>query len=169
MATVILRGNTTHTLGSLTAKGTAAPDFTLTRADLTTVSLADYKGHKLVLNIFPSVDTGTCARSVRQFNKAAASMDANTRILCISRDLPFAQSRFCGAEGIDQVDMLSDYRDGNFGRSYGVEFTDGAFVALLSRAVVVIDANGKISHTEQVLNTSAEPNYTEALQSLQND
>lgn len=169
MATVTLRGNTSNTMGNLPRTGTAAPDFKLTRPDLTTVSLADYEGNQLVLNIFPSIDTGTCARSVRQFNETVASLGNNTRILCISKDLPFAQSRFCAAEGIEQVDMLSDYRDGNFGRSYGVELTDGAFVTLLSRAVVVIDPDGKVTYTELVPNISHEPNYQAAIESLRND
>jgi thiol peroxidase len=122
----------------------------------------------LILSIFPSIDTGTCARSVRKFNKTAAALK-NTRILCISKDLPFAQSRFCGAEGIENVQMLSDYRDGNFGKSYGVEFTDGDFITLLSRAIVVIDTHGIIRYTEQVPNTSDEPDYGAVLQTLMDD
>lgn len=168
MATITLDGNKTHTVGSLPAIGSVAPDFTLTKRNLTVVSLADFKGEQLILSIFPSLDTGTCGRSVRNFNKKAAAL-SNTRILCISKDLPFAQSRFCGAEGIDNVLMLSDYRDGNFGRTYGVEFTDGAFITLLSRAIVVIDSLGIIRYTEHVPDTSNEPDYDAAFQSLMDD
>ncbi|MBC29468.1 MAG: lipid hydroperoxide peroxidase [Muricauda sp.] len=165
MATVTLKGNEIHTLGNLPEKGSQAPDFTLVTNDLSTVSLADYKGHKLVLNIFPSIDTGTCAQSVRQFNEEAAELE-NTIVLCISKDLPFAQARFCGAEGIENVETLSDYRDGNFGKSYKVEFTDGPLKGLLSRSVVVIDEQGTVLYTEQVSETVDEPNYKAALEAL---
>ncbi|WP_418498710.1 thiol peroxidase [Flagellimonas sp.] len=165
MATVTLKGNQIHTLGNLPENGSQAPDFKLVNNDLSTVSLSDYKGQKVVLNIFPSVDTGTCAQSVRQFNQEAAELD-NTKILCISKDLPFAQARFCGAEGIDKVETLSDFRDGNFGTSYNVTFVDGPLQGLLSRSVVVLDENGKVIHSEQVSETVDEPNYKAALEAL---
>src|SRR5690606_24350293 len=165
MATVTLKGNQIHTLGNLPENGSQAPDFKLVKNDLSTVSLSDYKGQKVVLNIFPSVDTGTCAQSVRQFNQEAAELD-NTKILCISKDLPFAQARFCGAEGIDKVETLSDFRDGNFGTSYNVTFVDGPLQGLLSRSVVVLDENGKVIYFEQVSETVDEPNYKAALEEL---
>ena len=165
MATVTLKGNEIHTIGDLPAVGSPAPDFTLTRGDLSSASLADYKGQRIVLNIFHSIDTGTCAQSVRQFNIEAAELD-NTTVLCISKDLPFAMNRFCGAEGIDNVETLSDFRDGNFGRHYGVEYIDGPIQALLARAVVVIDEAGNVIYTEQVQETVEEPNYKAALEAL---
>jgi thiol peroxidase len=168
MASVTLKGNTIHTLGTLPAIGSKAPEFQLTKNDLSTVKLSDYAGSRVVLNIFPSVDTGTCAQSVRQFNKEAAELD-NTIVLCISKDLPFAQARFCGAEGIENVEMLSDFKDGNFGISYHVDFSDGPLVPLHSRAVVVIDEKGSVLYTEQVAETTEEPNYKAALESLMNE
>jgi len=165
MATVTLKGNTLNTLGNLPSIGSNAPEFSLIKNDLSAASLADYKGKKVVLNIFPSVDTGTCAQSVRQFNKEVTALD-NTVVLCISKDLPFAQARFCGAEGIDKVETLSDFKDGNFGKSYAVAFTDGPLEALLSRAIVVLDENGKVTYTEQVAETVDEPNYKAALEAL---
>ncbi|MBT8305946.1 MAG: thiol peroxidase [Maribacter sp.] len=165
MATVTLKGNEIHTLGNLPAIGSSAPDFNLTMTDLSTRSLSEYEGRKLVLNVFPSIDTGTCAASVRQFNQEAAELE-NTIVLCISKDLPFAQTRFCGAEGIENVVMLSDYKDGGFGKAYQVEFTDGPLQGLLSRSVIVIDGNGKVVYTEQVGETVDEPNYKAALEAL---
>ena len=165
MATVTLGGDTVHTSGTLPSIGSSAPDFKLTATDLSSKSLSDYAGHNLVLNVFPSVDTGTCAQSIREFNKVASNLD-NTKVLCISRDLPFAMARFCGAEGLDNVISLSDFRDGNFGTSYGLDFTDGAFEALLSRCVIVVDAEGKVIHTEQVSEIADEPNYKAALEAL---
>ncbi|MEO0506813.1 MAG: thiol peroxidase [Bacteroidota bacterium] len=165
MASITLGGNPANTIGELPQINTQAPDFNLTKSDLSQASLADYSGSKLVLNIFPSVDTGTCAKSVRQFNEEAAELE-NTKILCISRDLPFAQARFCGAEGIENVEMLSDFRTGGFGEKYGVTFGDSAFAGLLSRAIVVIDENGVVKHTEQVAETADEPNYKAALEAL---
>jgi len=135
MATVTLKGNAINTSGKLPEVGSKAPDFNLVKTDLSTCNLNDYKGHKLVLNIFPSIDTGTCAQSVRQFNKEASKLE-NTKVLCISRDLPFAQSRFCGAEGIENVTNLSDFKDNNFGKAYGLDFTDGPLEGLHSRAVI---------------------------------
>nr|WP_298925864.1 thiol peroxidase [uncultured Allomuricauda sp.] len=167
MASITLGGAPANTVGELPSINTNAPSFKLTKSDLSEVSLSDYTGHKLVLNIFPSVDTGTCAKSVRQFNEEAAKLE-NTTVLCISKDLPFAQARFCGAEGIENVDMLSDYKTGSFGKEYGVAFADSAFATLLSRCIVVIDQNGKIVHTEQVAETADEPNYKAALEALMN-
>ena len=165
MATVTLKGGEIHTLGNLPANGSQAPDFTLTKNDLSSTTLNDYKGQKVVLNIFPSIDTGTCAQSVRQFNEEASELE-NTKVLCISKDLPFAQARFCGAEGIDKVETLSDFRNGNFGKSYNVEFTDGPLQGLHSRAVVVIDENGAVKYSEQVPEIVDEPNYKAALEAL---
>lgn len=165
MATVTLKGNEIHTLGNLPEIGAHAPNFTLVKNDLSTVDLSNYKGQKVVLNIFPSIDTGTCAQSVRQFNQEAAELE-NTKILCISKDLPFAQARFCGAEGIDKVETLSDFRDGNFGKSYNVEFTDGPLQGLHSRSVVVVNENGEVIYSEQVAETVDEPNYKAALEAL---
>jgi len=132
---------------------------------LSTKTLADYKGQNVVMNIFPSVDTGVCATSVRTFNKSAAALE-NTKVLCISRDLPFAQGRFCGAEGIENVEMLSDFKTGAFGDAYGLNFVDGPFAGLSSRCIVVVNAEGKIVHTEQVSEIVDEPNYDAALGSL---
>ena len=165
MATVTLKGNAIETSGNLPKVGTSAPDFKLTSTDLSTKTLSDFKGSKIVLNIFPSIDTGTCAQSVRQFNKEASELK-DTKVLCISKDLPFAHSRFCGAEGLDNVISLSDYKDGSFGKTYGVDFITGPLEALLSRSVVVINENGVITYTEQVSETVDEPNYLAALEAL---
>lgn len=165
MATVTLKGNEIQTLGELPAVGSKAPDFSLTAGDLSVKTLEDFSGNKVVLNIFPSVDTGTCAASVRQFNKEASALE-NTKILCISRDLPFAQGRFCGAEGLENVINLSDYKKGNFGKDYGLIFINGPLDALLSRCVIVLDENGIIQYTEQVPETVDEPNYKAAIDAL---
>ncbi|WP_411895543.1 thiol peroxidase [Winogradskyella sp. A2] len=165
MANITLGGNPANTVGTLPAKGTKAPDFNLTAKDMSEKTLADYSGSKLVLNIFPSVDTGVCAQSIRTFNEKASSLD-NTKVLCISKDLPFAMARFCGAEGLDNVITLSDYKTGNFGTEYGVTFKDSAFETLLSRSVVVIDTDGTVLYTEQVPETGEEPNYEAALNAL---
>lgn len=165
MAIVTLKGNALNTSGELPKIGTKAPDFSLTAVDLSVKTLNDFKGSKLVLNIFPSVDTGTCAQSVRQFNKELSSLE-NTKVLCISRDLPFAQARFCGAEGLTDVVNLSDYKDASFGKAYGVDFVGGPLDALLSRSVVVIDENANVIYTEQVQETVDEPNYEAALNAL---
>ena len=167
MASITLKGTPVHTIGSLPAKGEKAPEFELTKNNLSTVKLSDYEGSRLVLNIFPSIDTGTCAQSVRQFNQEAAELD-NTIVLCVSKDLPFAQARFCGSEGIENVEMLSDFKDGNFGTSYHVSFSDGPLAPLHSRAVVVIDETGKVMYTEQVSEITEEPNYKAALEALMN-
>jgi len=165
MASITLGGNPIHTTGELPNTGSKATDFKLVKNDLSVVSLADFAGSKLVLNIFPSVDTGTCAASVRKFNEKASQLE-NTKVLCISRDLPFAQKRFCGAEGLENVVNLSDFKDGNFGKEYGLEITDGPLAGLHSRVVVVIDENGTVTYTEQVSEIADEPNYDAALAAL---
>ncbi|MDV6166940.1 thiol peroxidase [Flavobacterium sp. DG1-102-2] len=165
MANITLGGNPVTTSGELPQTGTQAPDFTLVKTDLSTTSLADYKGRKLILNIFPSVDTGTCAASVRQFNQKASGLE-NTTVLCISRDLPFAQNRFCGAEGLDNVVSASDFRDASFGAAYGLNIVDGPLQGLNSRVVIVIDENGTVKYTEQVADIKDEPNYDAALAAL---
>ncbi|KJD34231.1 thiol peroxidase [Tamlana sedimentorum] len=165
MATVTLKGNAINTVGELPKIGSKAPDFMLTATDLSTKSLSDFNGIRLILNIFPSVDTGTCAQSVRQFNTEASELE-NTKVLCISKDLPFAQDRFCGAEGLDNVINLSDFKTGTFGKDYGVEFINGPLEGLLSRSVVVLNESGEVIHTEQVSETVDEPNYKAALEAL---
>ncbi|WP_422103965.1 thiol peroxidase [Winogradskyella sp.] len=165
MANVTLGGTPVETIGQLPAVGSKAPDFKLTATDLTDKTNADYKETRLVLNIFPSVDTGTCAQSIRTFNEKASQL-SNTKVLCISKDLPFAMARFCGAEGIENVESLSDYKTGLFGKDYGLAFTTGAFETLLSRCIVVIDTDGTILHTEQVSEIADEPNYEAAIESL---
>jgi thiol peroxidase len=164
MATVTLRGNPFSTIGELPATGSKAPDFKLVKTDLSETTLADYAGKKLVLNIFPSIDTGTCAMSVRQFNKMAAQLE-NTAVLCVAMDLPFAMGRFCGAEGIANVISASGFRSG-FGKDYGVSFSNGPLAGLYSRSVVVIDETGKVLYTEQVAETGDEPDYDSALAAL---
>lgn len=165
MATITLGGNPINTSGELPKVGTAAPDFNLVKNDLSVASLADFAGTKLVLNIFPSIDTGTCATSVRTFNAKASSLD-NTKVLCISRDLPFAQKRFCGAEGLENVVNLSDFKTGTFGKDYGLEIVDGPLAGLSSRVVIVLDENGVVKHAEQVAEIANEPNYEAALAAL---
>jgi len=165
MASITLKGNAINSLGELPAVGTKAPDFSLIKTDLSTANLSDYKGTKVVLNIFPSIDTGTCAASVRQFNKEAAEL-TNTKVLCISRDLPFAQARFCGAEGIENVVNLSDFGTGAFGKDYGLEITNGPLANLHSRAIVVLDETGTVVYNEQVPEIVDEPNYKAALDAL---
>ena len=162
MATVTLKGNEIHTLGNLPEIGNDMPSFSLVKNDLSVLSNGDLEGKKVVYNIFPSVDTGTCAASTRRFNQEASSLE-NTTVICVSRDLPFAQKRFCGAEGINDVIMASDYKNGDFGKDLGVIFTDGPLNSLLSRSVIVADENGKIIFTEQVAETADEPNYEAAL------
>lgn len=165
MATVTLKGNEIHTLGNLPGVGTTAPDFNLTKTDLSNSSLSDYRGKKVVLNIFHSIDTGTCAASVRQFNAEAAELE-NTVVLCISKDLPFAHTRFCGAEGIENLVMLSDFKEEKFGNDYGLLYVDGPIQGLLARSIVVINEDGKVVHTEQVSEVVEEPNYKAALEAL---
>ncbi|TYP74308.1 thiol peroxidase [Aquimarina intermedia] len=165
MATITLKGNTLQTAGELPEIGSKAPDFELVKNDLSTATLKDFEGFNLILNIFPSVDTGICAASVREFNKQAASL-TDTKVVCISRDLPFAQERFCGAEGIENVINLSDFRTGKFGKDYEVEMTSGPLKALHSRAIVVLDKEGTVRYTEQVPEIVQEPDYTAALNAL---
>ncbi|MCB0473579.1 MAG: thiol peroxidase [Flavobacteriaceae bacterium] len=165
MATITLKGNAVHTSGNLPAVGSKSPEFKLVKNNLSETALSDYKGSKVILNIFPSLDTGTCAASVRQFNKEAAELE-NTKVLCISRDLPFAQARFCGAEGIENVETLSDFRTAAFGKDYGLEIVDGPLNGLLSRVVIVLDEDGKVIYTEQVPEIVDEPNYKAALEVL---
>lgn len=165
MATVTLGGNTIHTIGNLPEIGSIAPNFELVKEDLSIATLSNYSGKKVVLNIFPSVDTGTCAASVRAFNAKASTL-TNTVVLCISRDLPFAQKRFCGAEGLENVENLSDFKAGTFGKQYGLEIADSAFSGLHSRVVIVLDENSKIIYTEQVPEIGHEPNYDAALAAL---
>ena len=162
MAKITLKGNPIKTIGSLPKVGKKAPKFSLIKSDLSKTKLKDFKGSRLILNIFPSLDTGTCAASVRNFNKEAASLE-NTKVLCISRDLPFAQARFCGAEGIENVVNLSDFKDGSFGKTNGLEIIDSVLAGLHSRAILVIDEKGTILHTEQVQEIADEPNYEAAL------
>lgn len=165
MATITLGGNPIHTNGELPKVGSKAPDFQLVKTDLSVASLSDFAGSKLVLNIFPSVDTGVCATSVRTFNQKASTLK-NTKVLCISRDLPFAQKRFCGAEGIENVENLSDFKEGDFGKNYGLTMTDGPLAGLHSRVVIVVDENGVVTHAQQVPEIADEPNYETALASL---
>lgn len=162
MASITLGGNPIHTNGELPQIGSKAIDFNLVKTDLSTTTLSDFAGSRIILNIFPSIDTGTCATSVRKFNEKASSLN-NTKVLCISRDLPFAQKRFCGAEGLEDVINLSDFKDGSFGKNYGLEITDGPLAGLHSRVIIVIDENGDILHTEQVSEIANEPNYEAAL------
>lgn len=164
MATVTFQGNPFETVGELPAVGSQAPDFTLLGADLSPVTLSAFKGKKVILNIFPSIDTGVCATSVRKFNEKAASLD-NTQVICVSADLPFAAGRFCGAEGIDNVITGSSFRS-SFGDDYAVAFTSEPLTALLSRSVVVIDETGKVTYTQQVAETVDEPDYEAALAAL---
>lgn len=165
MATVTLKGNTIHTNGELPKAGEKLANFDLVSTDLGHKSLADFQGSKLILNIFPSVDTGTCAASVRHFNQDAANLE-NTKVLCISRDLPFAQNRFCGAEGIENVHMLSDFQQGTFGDTMGLTLIDGPLKNLHARAVVALNENHEVVYTELVSEVTEEPNYEAALNAL---
>ena len=165
MANLTLKSNPDTTIGEIPKVGEKAKFFTLIKNDLSKISLSDFAGTKLVLNIFPSVDTGTCATSVREFNKRASQL-ANSKVLCISRDLPFALKRYCGAEGLENVITLSDYATGQFGWDYGLEITSGTLSHLHSRVVIIIDENGFIKYTEQVPEIVNEPNYDLALKAL---
>jgi thiol peroxidase len=165
MASITLGGNPINTCGDLPKTGSKAPEFHLVKNDLSEAKLSDYKGSKIILNIFPSIDTGTCATSVRTFNAKANALE-NTKILCISRDLPFAQKRFCGAEGLENVINLSDFRTGAFGKEYGLEIIDGPLAGLHSRVIVVVDENGVVKYTEQVSEIANEPDYESALAAL---
>lgn len=165
MAKITLGGNEAATSGQLPAIGTQAPNFSLVAIDLSEKTLSDYGNHKKILNIFPSVNTGVCATSVRKFNQEASKLN-NVKVLCISRDLPFAQDQFCAAEGLENVEMLSDFKTGAFGKTYGLEITESAFAGLHSRAIVVLDENNKVTYTEQVEEIGHEPNYEAALKDL---
>lgn len=165
MASITLGGNPINTIGNLPKVGSKAPDFQLVKTDLSTATLADFAGSKVVLNIFPSIDTPTCATSVRTFNADASQLE-NTKVLCISRDLPFAQNRFCGAEGLENVLNLSDFKTGSFGKDYGLEIEDSVLSGLHSRVVIVLDENGIIKYAEQVAEIANEPNYELALAAL---
>lgn len=165
MASITLGGNPTTTNGNLPELGTKCPEFDLITKELNTVRLSDYSGKKLVLNIFPSVDTGVCSASVRTFNQHASSHN-DTVILCISRDLPFAQARFCAADGLDDVVVLSDFKTGQFGRDYGVEIESGAFAGLHARAVIVTDSEHNIVYSELVPEIGQAPDFDNALKAL---
>lgn len=165
MATVTLGGNPFHTIGNLPAIGTQIPDFKLIKSDLSVLTNDDVKGKIVVYNIFPSLDTSTCAASVRRFNKEAAGLE-NTVVVCVSEDLPFAHKRFCVAEGIENVITGSSFRDDSFGKSFGIRFTNGPLEGLLSRSVVVTDENGKVVFTEQVAETANEPDYDAAMSAI---
>jgi len=158
MATVKFKGSEVQTNGQLPVTGTQAPDFTLVNGGLQEIHLNNFKGKRVLLNIFPSLDTSTCATSVRKFNKWV-SEKKNVIVICVSKDLPFAQSRFCGAEGLENVITASDFRYNNFATDYGVLLEDGPLKGLMSRAVVAIDENGKVIYSELVSEITNEPNY----------
>jgi thioredoxin-dependent peroxiredoxin len=165
MATITLKGNEIHTKGDLPQVGADAPLFTLVKDDLSLLQASDLKGKKVVLNIFPSLDTDICAASVRQFNKMA-SEGLGATVVCISKDLPFAHKRFCEAEGLSDVITASDFRDSNFGDAYGTTITDGPLAGLHSRAIVVVDEDGNVVYSEQVPEIVQEPNYEAALNAI---
>ncbi|MBM9606378.1 thiol peroxidase [Desulfopila inferna] len=162
MTTITLKGNAIETIGELPTIGGKVPDFTLAATDLSDRSLADFTGKRIIFNIFPSLDTPVCAASVRKFNSEASALD-NTAVLCISADLPFAHNRFCEAEGLDKVTALSTFRSPRFGEDYGVKITTGPLAGLLSRAVVVTDAEGVVKYTEQVPEIAQDPDFDAAL------
>lgn len=164
MATTAFKGNPVTTIGELPAAGTQAPDFDLVGSDLSEVSSAELRGRRVILNIFPSVDTGVCAQSVRTFNEKAAALEGTT-VVCVSADLPFAAKRFCAAEGIENVTTGSTFRS-SFGANYGVTMNDGPLAGLLARSVVVIDADGRVVHTELVDDITHEPDYDAAIAAL---
>ena len=166
MAHITHKEHIINTFNNLPALQSSAPDFVLTKVDMQEVTLQDFAGKNIILNIFPSIDTSVCATSVREFNKRASNLK-NAIVLCVSKDLPFAHKRFCGAEGIDKVLSLSDFRNKGFSKAYGVEMMDGPLAGLLARAVVVIDDQGKIKYTELVPTIGQEPDYTAALSAVQ--
>lgn len=168
MAQITLKGNPINTSGKLPQIGTTAPDFVLTKTDLSDISLKDFAGKKIVLNIFPSVDTPVCAMSIRKFNSEIDKID-NAVAICASADLPFAHARFCGAEGIESAISVSELRNKEFGEAYGVRIVDGPLSGLLARAVVVIDENGKVIYTQQVPEIAEEPDYDKALNMVKGD
>ena len=165
MAKITFKGNVVITSGELPKTGNSAPEFTLTKTDLSDVTLADFKGKNVILNIFPSLDTSVCATSVRKFNAEAEKLN-NTVVLCVSRDLPFAHNRFCTVEGLKNVVPLSELRNSSFGKDYGVTITDGPLEGLFSRAIVVVNGSGKVVYTEQVPEIAQEPDYEKALKSI---
>ncbi|WP_346695858.1 thiol peroxidase [Barnesiella viscericola] len=165
METTAFKGSPVHTCGHLPHTGSLAPRFTLTRGDLTELRSEELKGRRIVLNIFPSLDTAVCATSVRKFNQLAASLD-NTTVVAVSKDLPFAQSRFCTTEGIENLIAASAFRSPEFAREYGVEMVNGPLAGLLARAVVIIDETGRVVYTELVPEITHEPNYEAALKAL---
>lgn len=165
MATVTVKGTPFHTFGNLPEKGIKAPDFSLVKTDLSEIKLSDYKGKKVILNIFTSIDTGTCAASVRRFNKEAQDLE-NTVVLCISMDLPFAHNRFCSAEGLENVVNASTFRSPGFGKDYGVQFIDGPLKGLMSRSIVIVDEEGTVTYTQQVPENGNEPDYASALAAI---
>lgn len=162
MAKITFKGNPVATSGDLPKVGTSAPDFSLTKVDLAAVTKKDLLGKNVVLNIFPSIDTGVCATSVKKFNQEASKLP-NTVVLCVSKDLPFAHKRFCGAESIDKVTTASSFKGADFGKDYGVTMTDGPLAGLFARAIVVLDKTGKVTHTELVPEIAQEPNYAQAI------
>lgn len=164
MANITLKGNPINTCADLPAVGSVAPDFKFIKVDLSEVSKADISGKKCILNVFPSIDTPTCALSTKKFNEEAAKLD-NTLVICVSADLPFAQKRFCAAEGIENVQTASTFRS-SFGKDYGLEIVDGPLLGLLSRCVIVIDENGQVIYSEQVPEIADEPNYAKAIAAL---
>ena len=161
MASITLKGNPVSTVGSLPAVGSTAPQFTLTKNDLSDAQNTSYKGKKIILNIFPSIDTPTCALSTKRFNQEASKLE-NVAVLCVSADLPFAQSRFCAAEGLENVEAVSSFRS-TFGQDFGVAIADSVLAGLLSRAVIVIDQDGSVLYTQQVAEIAEEPDYQAAL------
>lgn len=165
MAKITLKGNEIETSGSLPAVGSVAPDFTLVAKDLSEVSLKDYRGKTVVLNVFPSIDTGVCAASTRRFNSEASKQE-NAVVLCVSADLPFAFGRFCEAEGLSDVIPGSVFRSSSFGKDYGQTITTGVLAGLLARAIIVVDPDGKVKYTEQVPEIGQEPDYEAAIGSI---
>ncbi len=167
MARVTFKGNPINTAGNLPSVGSKAPDFKLTKTDLSDISLKDVSGKKVVLNIFPSIDTPVCQASTRKFNEELNKLQ-NTIVICVSKDLPFALNRFCGAEGLKNVVPASELRNTAFGDAYGVKIAEGALAGLFSRAVVVLDEKGNVTYTEQVPEIGQEPNYQAAIAALKN-
>jgi thiol peroxidase len=165
MAQITFKGNPIHTSGELPKVGTMALDFRLTRTDLADISLADFRGRQIVMNIFPSLDTPVCATSVRKFNEQAGKLE-NTVVLCISRDLPFAHKRFCAAEGLANVVSASEYKDFSFSDRYGMRIVDGPLAGLFSHVIAVLDPTGKVLYTEQVPEIAQEPDYAAALKAI---
>jgi len=162
MATITLKGNEIHTNGNLPQTGDKAPSFELVGSDLSVSKLSDFEGSRVVLNVFPSIDTGICALSTKRFNKEASNLE-NTKVLCVSKDLPFAHDRFCTSEGLENVMNFSDFKTGEFGKDYGLEIVDGPLQGLHSRAVIVLDEDGTVLYTEQIPEIVQEPDYNAAL------